>query len=67
MTIKQEMKALGKQIKGAEKGIEKDIKNVEGWVIERRKFLIKLTWVVGIIAALLILSNIYLKVRGLGI
>lgn len=66
MSFQKDIKKLSKQIKDIEGAIQKDIKSVEGWIVERRKFLIKLTWVVGIIVALLILSNLYLRVRGVG-
>lgn len=49
------------------KELEHEIKDVEKWVYERRKFLIKLAWVVGFVTVLLIISNIYLKVKGVGI
>jgi len=49
-------------VKKLEKQIAKDIKKAEKWVVERRKFFIKLAWVLGIIIALLIISQIYLKV-----
>tara|TARA_Y100000310_G_C20095933_1_gene540479 strand:- start:57 stop:323 length:267 start_codon:yes stop_codon:yes gene_type:complete len=47
--------------------INKDIKNVkkqigqaESWMIERRKFVIKLLWVTGLIIILLFISSLYL-------
>jgi hypothetical protein len=66
MSFRKEIKKLSNQIEDVEDNLLGNIKNVEGWVVERRKFLIKLTWVVGIIAVLLILSNLYLRVRGVG-
>lgn len=50
-----------------EQEIKQDIKEVEEWIIERKKFLIKLAWVIGFIAVLLIISHIYLRVAGAGI
>jgi len=50
-----------------EQEIKHEIKEVEDWITERKKFLIKLAWVVGFIAALLIISHIYLRVVGAGI
>jgi len=47
--------------------IEKDVRDVEKWMIERRKFLIKLGWVLGFITILLIVSHFYLRVRGAGV
>ena len=44
-----------------------ELQEIEQWIIQRKKFLIKLTWIFGITATLVILSNIYLKVQGVGI
>jgi len=57
--IEKEIKKIGKEVK-------EDIGEVEAWVIERKKFLIKLGWVAGIIIVLLIISNFYLSVKGFG-
>jgi len=46
--------------------IEKEIEEIEQWVIERKKFLVKLGWVAGIIIVLLVLSHFYLRVEGFG-
>lgn len=35
--------------------IKEEVQEIEKWVIARRKFLIKLAWVLGLIAALLII------------
>jgi len=59
--------SIKKEIKCIEKNIEKDIKDTEKWVYERRKFFIKLGFVVGLIAVLLIISSLYLRIRGVGI
>ena len=67
MNLKKEFKELGKDINKVEKNIQKDILNVEKWVIARRKFLIKLTWVVGLVAVLLIFSHVYLRTFGYGV
>jgi hypothetical protein len=50
-----------------EKQFQDEVHEVEKWVYERRKFLIKLSWVVGIVVVLLIISNLYLKQIGVGI
>lgn len=60
-------KKIKKEFKKIEKEIEEDIEDVEKWVIERKKFFIKLAWVIGFIGVLLIISNIYLKTKGLGL
>ena len=44
--------------------LQKEIQEIEQWVTERKKFFIKLSWVVGLILALVIISNIYLKLKG---
>jgi|APSaa5957512622_1039677.scaffolds.fasta_scaffold395515_1 hypothetical protein len=49
--------SLKKDIKQIEKEIVKDIHYAERWVLERRKFLIKLLGVMGFIVLLLILLN----------
>jgi len=46
--------------------IEKEVDEIEAWIAERKKFFIKLGWVVGIIILLLILSHFYLRVKGFG-
>jgi len=46
--------------------VKKEIKQAEKWVIERRRFFIKLAIVAGMITILLILSNFYLKTSGFG-
>ena len=48
---------LKKDIKETEKQIIQEIKYAEKWMIERKKFLIKLFWVLGFIVVLLILLN----------
>ena len=47
-----------------EKELKKEIQEVEKWILERRKFLIKLAWVVGFVSVLLIVSKFYLRVSG---
>lgn len=47
--------------------IENEVQEVEQWIIERKKFFIKLAWTVGLITALIILSNVYLRTKGVGI
>ena len=46
--------------------IEKEIEEVEDWIIARKKFLIKLGWVAGFITILLIISHLYLRVKAFG-
>lgn len=63
--IKKEVKSKKKN--SIEQEIKHELKEVEDWIIEKRKFLIKLAWVVGFILALLIISHIYLRVAGAGV
>ncbi len=56
-----------KDVKDAEKQIMQEIKYAEKWMVARRKFVVKLLWVVGFIGFLLILSHLYLRATGVGI
>jgi hypothetical protein len=47
--------SLKKDIQKLEKQFVEEIKGVEMWMIQRRKFIIKLIWVLGFIGLLLIL------------
>jgi len=49
-----------------DKQINKEFKEVESWMVQRKKFLIKLAWVLGFITILLIFSHIYLRIQGVG-
>ena len=49
---------LNKDMKQIEKQISQEIKHAEMWIVERRKFLVKLLGVIGFIALLLILLNL---------
>ena len=60
------MKNIEKDIKKIEKEFKGEIKYAEKWMHERKKFLVKLAWVLGIITVLLIASNFYMKVKGFG-
>jgi len=44
-----------------------ELQQIEQYIIQRKKFLIKLAWIFGITAILVIISNIYLKIPGVGI
>ena len=46
--------------------IVEDIQEIEKWIVERRKFFIKLGWVVGLVVGLLIFSNWFMRVQGFG-
>lgn len=49
------------------KELNNELRDVEQWVHERRKFFKKLGWVVVLIVLLIIISNLYLKVKGVGV
>ena len=49
MNIKKEVREIGKSMENIEKEIKREIKYAEKWMHERRKFLIKLAWVIGFI------------------
>ena len=57
MSFKKEIRKLDREFKQFEKGLAKEIIYVEKWMIARKKFFVKLIWVVGLIVALLILLN----------
>lgn len=50
-----------------EEELKEEIEEAEEWMKERKKFLIKLAWVIGFITILLVVSHIYLRTKGLGI
>jgi len=54
---------IEKQIEKFGKDVAKGSQDVEKWMIERRKFLIKLAWVVGLVLALLIVSYLFLGLK----
>jgi len=54
-------------LQNIEREIEHEVEDVEKWVVERRKFFIKLGWVLGLVILLLIVSNVLMKVKGVGI
>ena len=56
MALKKEIKNFNKQIDELGKNIKDNIEDVQNWVIARRKFLIKLYWVIGLIGVLLVIS-----------
>ena len=57
-------KKKSSEFKKIEKEIKQEISEVEGWIIQRRKFFIKLAKVIIFVLLLLLISNIYLRVRG---
>lgn len=65
--VKKSKTSFSKEVNKFEKELEKEIVDAEKWVIARKKFLIKLAWVVGLITILLVISNFYLRVRGVGV
>jgi len=65
--FKQFKKGVKIEAHEIEKNIKKDVKELEDWMKARRKFLIKLAWVIGIVAILLIVSHFLLRVWGTGV
>ena len=49
------------------KEFTKELKDIEKWTHERKRFFKKLGWVIVLITLLIILSNLFLKVTGIGI
>ena len=56
-----------KEIKGIEKEAKKEVKQIETWMYERRKFFIKLGFVIVVVGTLMIFSHFYLRSVGVGI
>tara|TARA_Y100000034_G_scaffold126855_1_gene178741 strand:- start:855 stop:1037 length:183 start_codon:yes stop_codon:yes gene_type:complete len=59
--------SLKKEMKSIEKGMKKEIRQVETWMYERRKFFIKLGFIAIVVGTLLIFSHFYLRASGVGI
>ena len=57
MTIENEIQDL-------EREVIREIKHAEKWMIERRKFLIKLGMVIAFVLVLIVASELYLNVTG---
>ena len=62
-TTKKRIKKSNKPTSLA-KELKEEFEQSEKWIIQRKKFLIKLGWVAGIIIILLFISHIYLRVHG---
>lgn len=65
--INKTEEGIERGINKTEKDIERDIKHAEKWMHERRKFFIKLGFVVVLVAVLLIVSHFFLRTGGVGI
>jgi len=48
-------KTVKRSRKKKENFIEEEVEEIEKWIIERKKFLIKLVWVAGFIVLLLVI------------
>jgi hypothetical protein len=57
------LRRLDKNILKIDKEIDKDVVDVERWVIERRKFFIKLGGVVLFVLILFVISELFLTVK----
>jgi len=53
--------------KNSKNTLQKEIQEIEQWVHEKRKFFKKLGITIAIILILIIISNLYLKVKVAGI
>ena len=58
---------LKKEIKEFEKDLGKEVKEIEKWMVERKKFFIKLGFVIGFVIVLLVISYLYLRISGVGV
>lgn len=58
-----ELKRFDKDILKLDREIDNDVEYVERWIIERRKFFIKLGWVALLVLVLFIISELFLTVR----
>jgi len=67
MVKKKSVKKTRKRSSKFNSELRREVQDVERWILERKKFFKKLAWVVGLIAALLIISNLYLRVKGAGL
>lgn len=67
MSIKKEIRDIERFVGKIGKSIGKDIKYAENWMYERKKFFIKLSLIVIVVGFLLLISNLFLKVSGVGI
>jgi len=65
--FEKEVEQLEREVNVAGKDIEEEAEEVEKWVHERKKFFIKLGFVIGLVALLLIISHLYLRTSGVGI
>ena len=66
-SVDRPLQDFNDEIKSIEREAIKDVQEVERWVIERRKFFIKLGITILIVLILLILSSIFMKTKGVGI
>lgn len=60
-------KKKNSELERLEETLKYDIKKTEQWIIEQRKFLIKLAWMLGLMILLLIISHFFLRIQGAGI
>lgn len=60
------VRRFNKDIDKIDKNINKEVQQVEKWVIERRKFFIKLGYVALLILVLFVISEIFLTVKVAG-
>lgn len=54
-----DFKEFGKHL---ERDIRREVRHAEKWVVERRKFFVKLGWLIALVIALLILSSLLIGI-----
>lgn len=58
--LMDDLKVLDRSISRIDKEIDHEAQEIENWVVERRKFFIKLGWVALFVLVLFIISELYL-------
>ena len=53
--------SLKKELKKLERSVEKEVREIEDWMIERKNFFVKLGWVAGILIVLIIVGHLFLR------
>ena len=54
---------IQKRVQKFEREMIKDVDDAQKWIYARKKFFIKLAWVIGFVVLLLILSHLFLRVK----
>jgi hypothetical protein len=64
--LNSELKRFDKDMREIDREISREVEEVEKWVIERKKFFIKLGIVILFVLALFIISELFLTTRATG-